>query len=413
MKKGEVIRVKGEMKAEGCPPTSVLSPPSSWIFFFVSFVRVCGKIVNIMNKLQINWLPGYIKSIRRRPKLSGGLKHLVFCVVDHFEPFGYPQAREKNMQRLDRWLEDYPLSVQGLTDSYGNPVRHSLFCAAEDYAPDYMNKIQAFCEAGYGEVEVHLHHRNDTPDGVREKLETFRDQLHGSHGMLGTDKDGKPRYGFVHGNWALCNSRHDGDWCGVNEELSILKDTGCYADFTFPSAPDSSQPNLVNAIYRAKDNSEGRGADSGELVTVGGDVDDDSLMIITGPLALNWQSRKWGLLPRIENADISRAHLPSVSRAGLWVEQNISVVGREEWVFVKLHTHGMVPYNSRVLFGDAMREMYEQLQSEYNDGENWALHYMTAREMYNVVRAAEAGEIGLPGEYRDYEIQRPSYVSTD
>jgi hypothetical protein len=55
-------------------------------------------------------------------------------------------------------------------------------------------------------------------------------------------------YGFVHGNWALCNSRPDGDWCGVNEELTVLAQTGCYADFTFPSAPSPTQPRMVNAV---------------------------------------------------------------------------------------------------------------------------------------------------------------------
>jgi hypothetical protein len=329
----------------------------------------------------------------------------MFCVVDHFEPFGYPQAREKNMWRLDQWIEDYPRSVEGLKDSCGMPVRHSLFCAAEDYAVDYMNKIQAFCEAGYGEVEIHLHHRNDTATGVREKLEIFRDQLHDTHGLLGTDKDGKVCYGFIHGNWALCNSRHDGDWCGVNNELSVLKDTGCYADFTFPSAPDSTQPRLVNAIYRARDRTGGRGADSGQLVSVRGEADENSLMIVTGPLCLNWKSRKWGVLPRIENADISRARIPSSGRADLWVRQGISVAEKDDWVFVKVHTHGIVPYNARVLFGDDMRDMHNHLQKKYNDGEQWALHYVTAREMYNVICAAEAGETGTPDEYRDYVVK--------
>ena len=46
-------------------------------------------------------------------------------------------------------------------------------------------------------------------------------------------------YAFIHGNWSLCNSRPDGRYCGVNNELDVLRETGCYADFTLPSAPRS------------------------------------------------------------------------------------------------------------------------------------------------------------------------------
>ncbi len=61
--------------------------------------------------------------------------------------------------------------------------------------------------------------------------------------------DGKLRYAFIHGNWCLANARPDGRWCGVDDELPLLFDTGCYADFTFPAAPDPSQPPIVNQIY--------------------------------------------------------------------------------------------------------------------------------------------------------------------
>ena len=322
------------------------------------------------------------------------------------------------MHRLDQWLKDYPVSVKGLLDSDNKPVRHSLFCAAEDYSPDYMNKLQSFCQQGHGEVEIHLHHRNDTQEGFRQKLETFRDQLHKNHKLLGTDKDGNPSYGFIHGNWALCNSRHDGDWCGVNEELSILKETGCYADFTFPSAPDSTQPKLVNTIYRAHDNPNGHGADTGTPLVSNSlqpnslqpnslqpnNLQPNSLTIITGPLALNWHSRKYGFLPRIENSDISGSRPPTPQRADLWVKQNIHVEGQPNWVFVKVHTHGMVPSNTRTLFSDAMRQTHNHLQQQYNDGKHWALHYVTAREMYNIVAAAEEGKTGNPNLYRDHKI---------
>ena len=38
------------------------------------------------------------------------------------------------------------------------------------------------------------------------------------------------RFGFIHGNWCLDNSRADGRWCGLNNELILLRELGCYAD---------------------------------------------------------------------------------------------------------------------------------------------------------------------------------------
>ena len=44
---------------------------------------------------------------------------------------------------------------------------------------------------------------------------------------------------------------------------------------------------------------------------------------------------------------------------------------------------------------------------KYNDGRHWVLHYVTAREMYNIAMAAIDGKTGNPNEYRDYERPRP------
>jgi hypothetical protein len=43
----------------------------------------------------------------------------------------------------------------------------------------------------------------------------------------------------------------------------------------------------------------------------------------------------------------------------------------------------------------------------YNDGTNYVLHYVTAREVYNIIKAAEAGMQGDPGQYRDYILPAP------
>lgn len=403
-----------------------------------------------MFKAVDKWMPGYVMSRLRRPRGPSGVRHLFFCVVDHFEPFRGTDDPAAALALVNAWVAAYPGSIRGFRDADGRPPLHTFFYPQEEYDAAVLDSLAGVCRNGFGEVEIHLHHRHDTPDGLREKLVTFRDALHQQHGLLGRERggglgvgggSGAVRYGFIHGNWALCNSRPDGDWCGVNEELGVLASTGCYADFTFPSAPSPTQSRTVNAIYRATDPAgQPRGADRGTRVAVrtaeattpnlqrstsqAQQVDvttgylsstknqeprtpSSGLMIVQGPLALNWRRRKWGVLPRLENAEITGVNPPTRDRLRLWAAQRIGVGGRPDWVFVKVHTHGCVRANRDAVLGSAMRELHTALQREFNDGQAWRLHYATARELYNLVRAAEDGWTGDPADARDWEIGPP------
>lgn len=133
-------------------------------------------------------------------------------------------------------------------------------------------------------------------------------------------------------------------------------------------------------------------------------------MIIQGPLGLNWRSRRFGLVPRIENSDLRTSNPPSAARVDNWVRTGVHVVGRPEWIFVKVHTHGAPERDVDVLLGEPMARMFSYLETRYNDGSAWRLHYVSAREMYNIIKAAEAGRAGDPGQYRDFLIPRPRYT---
>jgi hypothetical protein len=126
-------------------------------------------------------------------------------------------------------------------------------------------------------------------------------------------------------------------------------------------------------------------------------------MIVPGPLTFNWASRKWGLLPRIENGEIQGSNPPTRHRVRQWVETHIHVKGRPEWVFVKVSCHGAEERSRDALLGEAADTMYDELESRYCKG-RYRLHYVTAREMYNVIKAAEAGQTGDPSQYYDYII---------
>lgn len=353
------------------------------------------------------WLGSYLRRRKPAPPTDRPV-HVLFCFVDHFEPnWGRPDLATERA-RVDRWCSDYRALASRHRDADGCRPQHSFFYPEEEYREEHLDKLAALCAEGYGEIEIHLHHDNDTAENFTATLERFNQLLNQRHGALPRDPvSGKLRFGFIHGNWSLDNSRADGRWCGLNNELVLLRDAGCYADFTLPSAPSDTQTRMINAIYYAHDDPQRpKSHDSGTPVRVGGSPSGD-LMLIQGPLGLNWRSRRFGLIPRIENGDIRRANPPTPERVDCWVRTGVHVEGRPEWVFVKVHTHGTQEPDMDTLLGDPVERMHVHLESAWNDGQRHVLHYVTAREMYNIAKAAEAGKTGNPNDWRDFELPPP------
>ena len=352
------------------------------------------------------WIVDYLR--RRRPQRVAGPVHVMFCFVDHFEPMWRGADLATQRARVDRWCRDYRALASTHRDADGRPPQHSFFYPEEEYAEEHLDKLAALCADGYGEIEVHLHHDNDTEANFRQSITRFCRILHERHGALSRAQgDDRLRFGFIHGNWCLDNSRADGRWCGIDNELVLLRELGCYADFTLPSAPSETQTSTVNAIYYATDDPRApKSHDRGTPVRAGGQASGD-LMIVQGPLGLNWRERRWGLLPRIENADVRAGCPPTPARVDAWIRTAVHVQGRPDWIFVKIHTHGTQEGDMDTLLGSAADAMHAHLERNYNDGERHVLHYVTAREVYNIIKAAEAGEQGDPHAYRDYVLPRP------
>ena len=352
------------------------------------------------------WIGGWLRqAVRRRAPVAGPV-HVMFCFVDHFEPAWRGADLAAQRARVERWCRDYPAMARRHVDADGRPPQHTFFYPEEEYLPEHLDRISALCADGFGEIEVHLHHDNDTPANFRRTLDRFARVLHERHGALPRDPlDGRLRFGFIHGNWCLDNSRADGRWCGLDNELELLRELGCYADFTLPSAPSDTQTRTINSIYYATDDPlRPRSHDHGTAVRVGGGAVGD-LMIIQGPLGLSWSRRR--LLPRIENSDVRAACPPTPARVDAWVRAGIHVQGRPEWVFVKVHTHGTQEADMDTLLGGPVDAMHDYLEQAYNDGQRYVLHYVTARETYNIIKAAEDGRAGDPGRYRDYLLPAP------
>jgi hypothetical protein len=368
------------------------------------------KLANrVRQKNLMTWLPGYARHLLTRgrvPELEYP-RHLLFAICDHYEPLWGDAQLDQGLARVAAWEEQYPRLARQFRDSDGRPPRHSFFFPGEQYQPESLEALARLARAGLGEVELHLHHDGDTSERLRRDIAIYL-RAFAEHGHLARDSSGRLRFAFIHGNWCLANARRDGRWCGVDDELALLFTSGCYADFTFPAAPDESQPGIVNQIYwPTGDLSRRRAYESGKRARVG-ETHSDRILMVEGPLA---PARRPGRLAvRIENGDLRGNDPPTRERLNTWVAQGICVAGRPEWVFVKVHTHGAPESNREALLGEPAREFHRALAQEYGGG-RWRFHYVTAREMYNVAMAAMAGKSGEPAEFFDYILPPPAAVA--
>jgi hypothetical protein len=333
----------------------------------------------------LNWLPSYYLGVFKRIFNPIKPKHIYFCICDHFEPYWKGADKKTARRRIQLWLDQYPRIGDKYRDSDGLPLKYTFFYPEEEYQKDDLDALAELCRTGFGEVEIHLHHDNDTSENLRRILLDYKTRLHEVHGLLSKDKrTGEIAYGFIHGNWALDNSRPDGRWCGVNNEISILLETGCYADFTMPSAPDPTQTGTVNSIYYAVDDpASPKSHDSGKNACVGNEV--PGLLMVQGPLTVPWYNRKWGIIPRIENGGLMGNNPPHANRINEWVNAGIHVDGAPEHVFVKIYTHGTQERNAKMLFNSGgLVSLFEKL-SAYADEISSEIHYVSARELTNIV----------------------------
>jgi hypothetical protein len=364
-----------------------------------------SRLGDFRDRFLARWPITYLAQTGRRLRRTRGSIHVLLCVADHFEPRFGNAGDELAGERVGKWVRGYPQQFGNFRDSDGRAPRHTFFYPIEEYDDELVDALAGLCRAGFGEVELQLHHDKDTAENLLKTLVEARDRFHSRHGLLSRDRrTGRLAFGFVHGNWCLDNSRPDGRWCGVNNELDVLREAGCYADFTFPSAPNPTQPRKVNSIYYAIDDpARPRSHDCGIDVGVK-QPPAAGLMLIQGPLVLDWRRRRFYVIPRVENGCIQGSQLPHVDRLALWLKARVQVRSRPDWFFVKLHAHGGYEYSHDALLGAPMVEFHQSLADRARRDSNFHYHYVSAREMYNLVKAAEDGWKGTVAEALDYRL---------
>jgi len=348
-------------------------------------------------------------------RLSNGIAeppHLIFVVANHFEPAWSEQGEalplEKQLRRVDDWVRMARTIGATVRDHDDTPFRHTNFYPAEQYHPPLLDKLAELQSEGLGETEIHLHHGVDKPDtaeSLRSMLQTFRDVLSVEHKLLSRSRDdASPKYAFVHGNLALANSA-GGRCCGVDSEMQVLADTGCYADFTLPAAPLQPQVPKINSIYECGgDFSQAVPHRTGRDLRVG--VHPKLPVIFTGPLVFNWNRKVRGIpVPRVEDGVLAENYALNLDRLRRWATASIHVRGRREWVFVKLSCHGFFTRDQNQMIGESARAFWESVIEFSERTNSFKVHFASAREAFNMVMAAVDGQTGNPGSYRDYHLQ--------
>jgi hypothetical protein len=334
------------------------------------------------------WLPGYLRS-RLRARIQPRTAWVAIC--DHFEPLWHGAGRATALERVRRWREAWPALAARHRDSEGRSPQYTFFYPEEEYRPELLAPLAEMVRSGVADVEVHLHHDADTRDGFEEKISRFARVLCTEHGLL-REHEGRLAFGFIHGNWALDNARPDGRWCGLNDEISLLRDLGCYADFTLPAAPDPSQAGPVNAIFGVTDDPDRpRSHARGTLVKRGTPKQD--LTLITGPLGVTSGGPGQPRL-QLENGDLAHYRRPSARRVSAWLALAPRI---EDRAFVKLFAHGAQEKNAACLLEGDLDLLFRELAAQCSR-RGIRLRYVTAWEMWNAVeRLRRGGPAGAGG----------------
>jgi hypothetical protein len=364
----------------------------AFVACFLSLYAI-ATAVRIHERRYYVFLTDYVRREALLPPAPPGPTHLFFLFADHFEP-------DWDVDRTREWAKRFRALAAHHVDSRGRPPQHTWFFPGEQIDPRILSILQQMVADDLGEVELHYHHSYDDAtmlgNGLRSAIAEFQ-----AYGFLKTIT-GKTAFAFVHGNEGLDNA--DGEYCGVNDELRVLRAFGCFADFTFPALYHDAQPPVVNRIYAARDDDQPKSYRTAyPLIDLKRGRAD--LAIFEGPISigLTWNARR--LFVDVDDANVHAAVPVTPSRIRRWINARVHVPERPDWVFVKVFAHSIsTPEDEEEALGPNFDAALRELELNYNDGNRYVLHYVTAREAYNLAIAAAMGAKGPPEEYFDSEI---------
>jgi len=325
------------------------------------------------------WLPGYVRG-RMKRCLSAGLPpaRVWLAIADHFEPLWNNASEDTASERVRIWREGWPEVASRFQDAAGRPPVYTFFYPEEQYRPSLLKPLAEMTCQGIADVEVHIHHDRQGELDFITRISRFTEILSNRHGLL-REEHGQTKFGFIHGNWALDNSLPGGKWCGLNNEIRLLGELGCYADFTMPSGASPTQARTVNEIYWAvEDPMRPKSYDHGLPFGCGrprGDV-----LMIPGPLCIRYRDR---LLPRLDSGELAGYDPPTPYRVARWLE-NAPRLGSD--IFIKLYSHGAQEQNMFPLLKSDLSTLFTIVTTECRR-RRLGLYFVSAWQMYKAIMA--------------------------
>jgi hypothetical protein len=94
-----------------------------------------------------------------------------------------------------------------------------------------------------------------------------------------------------------------------------------------------------------------------------------------------------------------------LSRLNRWAGTRVGVRGQPQWSFIKLYCHGFFKFDQDATIGPAVRRFWTQVLELAEKTGSFKVHFVSAREAFNIVTAAVEGKQGNPHQYRDYQLR--------
>ncbi len=281
-------------------------------------------------------------------------------------------------------------------DGDGRKFQLTFACPGRNPDSTALHVLTEYCRRGLGEVEYLIPRDYSSEASMREKLEQGLRRFN-SHGWMKT-VNSEIRF-------AVVRERSDSERgeADLRRQVSVLSDLGCYADMGFPGVRSSRPPSRVNTMFMVSSADSEPYNESDELRA--GRLGKGGLLVIEGPFLIDWTDWRLTLRPYVEDGHLNPEALPDPGRVDSWIRANVHVIGQPNWIFVKLTIDGLSDAASAQSLQHSLDQSLMYLEEVYNDDELYRLHYVTAREMYNMAMAAQAFKSGNAGLFRDYLIE--------
>ncbi len=305
--------------------------------------------------------------------------NIYLSLCDYFHPFSGSVSQEIAEHRVVTWCKEYLKLSKLHVDSSGNHPIHSFFYSEADYNPRLLDVLYRLHKEKLSDVEILIPYIEEPLDNFKHKIEEFRDALFYHHGFLRKSAEGSIRYGFatemknIYGNKNIIRNN------ALLKKLSILLETGCYADFSlFSKKIHREYLKIINLSFKAS-------FVSGLSETFSDNSIYKDLQLVLGPTANGWLNRKWGIFPYLETGEISSIRNFESFRINSWLQNCIRIDSDIINLFIKLHTFGGLDQNIRYLLGESgLHQMFTCFEKLCANN-NFVLNYVSAYEMYEKI----------------------------